>query len=78
MLKRRNRIILGLYHSRLYVAKDFANSVSTTYGQAGLNAFTFSPKKWTDATNSSGIIAKSGRYDGTYAHKNAVTITENY
>ncbi len=37
--------------------------------QAGLNAFTLSPKKWTDATNAVGIIAKSGRYGGTYAHK---------
>ncbi len=37
--------------------------------QAGLNAFTLSPKKWIDATNAIGIIAKSGRYGGTYAHK---------
>ena len=37
--------------------------------QAGLNAFTLSPKKWIEATNSIGIIAKSGRYGGTYAHK---------
>ena len=37
--------------------------------QAGLNAFTLSPKKWTDATNAIGIIAKPGRYGGTYAHK---------
>lgn len=37
--------------------------------QAGLNAFTLSPKKWIDTTNAIGIIAKSGRYGGTYAHK---------
>ena len=37
--------------------------------QAGLNAFTLSPKKWTEATNAIGIIAKSGRYGGTFAHK---------
>lgn len=37
--------------------------------QAGLNAFTLSPKKWTETTNAIGIIAKSGRYGGTYAHK---------
>lgn len=36
---------------------------------AGLNAFTLSPKKWTEATNAIGIIAKAGRYGGTYAHK---------
>ena len=37
--------------------------------EAGLNAFTFSPKKWIDTTNAIGLIAKSGRYGGTYAHK---------
>ncbi len=37
--------------------------------QAELNAFTLSPKKWIEATNAVGIISKSGRYDGTYAHK---------
>jgi hypothetical protein len=37
--------------------------------QAGLNAFTLSPQKWIEATNAAGIISKSGRYGGTYAHK---------
>ncbi len=37
--------------------------------QAGLNAFTLSPKKWIEATDAIGIVAKSGRYGGTYAHK---------
>ena len=37
--------------------------------QAGLNAFTLSPKKWTETTNAKGFIVKSGRYGGTYAHK---------
>ena len=37
--------------------------------EAGLNAFTLSPKKWIDTTNAIGLIAKSGRYGGTYAHK---------
>ena len=36
---------------------------------AGLNAFTLSPQKWINATNASGIICKSGRYGGTFAHK---------
>lgn len=36
---------------------------------AGLNAFTMSPQKWITATNSIGFISKSGRYGGTYAHK---------
>ena len=38
--------------------------------QAGLNAFTMSPKKWIEATDAIGFIVKSGRYyGGTYAHK---------
>ncbi len=37
--------------------------------EAGTNAFTLAPKKWIESTNAVGIIAKSGRYGGTYAHK---------
>lgn len=37
--------------------------------QAGLNRFTLSVKQWAEKTNSKGIIAKAGRYGGTYAHK---------
>ncbi len=37
--------------------------------EAGLNAFTMSPQKWIANTNAIGIVAKSGRYGGTYAHK---------
>ncbi len=37
--------------------------------EAGLNAFTMSPQKWVNATGAIGIISKSGRYGGTYAHK---------
>lgn len=37
--------------------------------EAGLNAFTLSPKKWIDATNAIGIMSKAGRYGGTYAHR---------
>lgn len=36
---------------------------------AGLNRFILSVKQWTEKTNSKGIIAKAGRYGGTYAHK---------
>jgi len=35
--------------------------------EAGLNAFTLSPQKWIEATNSKGMISKSGRYGGTFA-----------
>jgi hypothetical protein len=37
--------------------------------QAGLNRFVLSVKQWVEKTNSKGIIAKAGRYGGTYAHK---------
>jgi hypothetical protein len=37
--------------------------------EAGLNAFTLSPQKWIDVANAKGIISKSGRYGGTFAHK---------
>src|SRR6056297_3153090 len=37
--------------------------------QAGLNRFILSVKQWVSKTNSVGIIAKAGRYGGTYAHK---------
>ena len=37
--------------------------------EAGLNRFILSVKQWTEKTNSRGLIAKAGRYGGTYAHK---------
>ncbi|MBQ8780689.1 MAG: KilA-N domain-containing protein [Oscillospiraceae bacterium] len=37
--------------------------------EAGANAFTLSPKKWISATDAIGLISKSGRYGGTFAHK---------
>jgi len=37
--------------------------------EAGTNAFTLSPQKWISTTNAIGIVSKSGRYGGTFAHK---------
>ena len=37
--------------------------------QAGLNSFILSAKQWIEKTAAIGIIAKAGRYGGTYAHK---------
>lgn len=37
--------------------------------EAGLNRFTMSVKQWIGQTNAIGVIAKAGRYGGTYAHK---------
>ncbi len=46
---------------------------STEFGgivnEAGTNRFLLSVKQWVERTNSRGIMAKAGRYGGTYAHK---------
>ena len=36
--------------------------------EAGSNAFTLSPQRWIEKTNAIGIISKSSRYGGTFAH----------
>ena len=36
--------------------------------EAGNNYFVLSPQKWINTTNAIGIISKSGRYGGTFAH----------
>ncbi|MEK7382217.1 MAG: KilA-N domain-containing protein [Elusimicrobiota bacterium] len=37
--------------------------------EAGANHFVLSPLKWIQTTNAIGIVSKSGRYGGTFAHK---------
>jgi hypothetical protein len=37
--------------------------------EAGANAFVLSPQKWIATTNAVGMLSKSGRYGGTFAHK---------
>jgi hypothetical protein len=37
--------------------------------EAGSNYFVLSPQRWIAATNAIGITSKSGRYGGTFAHK---------
>jgi hypothetical protein len=37
--------------------------------ESGLNSFTLTPQKWIEKTNAIGIISKSGRYGGTFAHR---------
>ena len=48
--------------------QDLMRSQCHQRNEAGLNAFTMSPKKWIEGVNAIGIVAKSGRYGGTYAH----------
>jgi KilA-N domain len=37
--------------------------------EAGSNYFVLSPQRWIEATQAAGITSKSGRYGGTYAHR---------
>ncbi|MCD4655247.1 KilA-N domain-containing protein [bacterium] len=37
--------------------------------ESGSNYFVLSPKRWIQSTGAIGIISKSGRYGGTFAHK---------
>jgi hypothetical protein len=37
--------------------------------RAGLNSFVLTPRQWIDATSAIGLVSRSGRYGGTYAHK---------
>lgn len=37
--------------------------------EAGLHSFVLSPSQWVEQTNAIGIFSKSGRYGGTFAHK---------
>ena len=37
--------------------------------QAGLNSFVLTAKQWIEKTGAVGLVSKSGRYGGTYAHK---------
>ena len=68
-LRNRNTIeFLGIWeelHNPTFNYGEFAIIKS----HAGLNSYKISIKEWVNKTNSIGIIAKTGRYGGTYAHK---------
>ena len=68
-MRNRNTIeFLGIWES-LYNPSFNPLEFERFRKEAGLNAFTMSPQKWINSTNAIGIIAKAGRYGGTYAHK---------
>lgn len=68
-MRNRNTIeFLGIWE-QLYNPHFKGVEFDTFKKEAGLNSFNLTPKKWTEATNALGIISKSGRYGGTYAHK---------
>ncbi|NLF43754.1 MAG: KilA-N domain-containing protein, partial [Bacteroidales bacterium] len=37
--------------------------------ESGANSFALTPQKWIETTGAIGIISKSGRYGGTFAHR---------
>jgi len=41
----------------------------TVKNESGSNAFVMTPSRWVNLTNAIGVISKSGRYGGTYAHQ---------
>jgi len=60
--------LLGLWES-LY-NPDFKHMEFDVFkNKAGLNGFVLSPRQWIEQTNAIGIISKSGRYGGTFAHR---------
>jgi len=36
---------------------------------SGSNSFALTPKRWIETTNAKGIVSKTGRYGGTFAHR---------
>ncbi len=68
-LRNRNTIeYLGIWeriHNPNFNYGEFAVITS----QAGLNSYKLSVKEWNEKTNAIGVVAKAGRYGGTYAHK---------
>ena len=68
-LRNKNTIeFLGIWEE-MYNADFNITAYEEIMLEAGLNRFIMSVKQWVSRTNSKGIIAKAGRYGGTYAYK---------
>jgi len=68
-LRNRNTVELLGYWEQLYNPNFKPLEFEGFRKQAGLNSFLLSPKQWIEKTNAIGMVSKSGRYGGTYAHK---------
>ncbi len=68
-LRNRNTIELLGFWEQMYNPNFKPVEFDGFRKQAGLNSFVMTPKKWIVSTNAIGIISKSGRYGGTFAHK---------
>lgn len=68
-LRNKNTIeFLGIWE-QLYNPLFNSSEFEGIKNLAGLNRFALSVKQWVEKTKSIGIMAKAGRYGGTYAHK---------
>jgi len=68
-LRNRNTLeFLGIWES-IYNPNFNYGEFAAIKSQAGLNRFKISVKEWTEKTNAVGLRATTGRYGGTYAHK---------
>ncbi len=59
---------LGLWE-QLYNPSFKGVEFDTFKNESGSNAFTLTPQRWIEKTNAIGIVSKSGRGGGTFAHK---------
>ena len=68
-MRNRNTVeFLGTWE-KLYNTDFNSGGFDGIKSNVGLNSFKLSVKKWINETHAIGIRAKSGRYGGTYAHK---------
>ena len=68
-LRNKNTIeFLGIWEE-IYNENFNSTEFEGIKNEAGFNRFILSVKQWVNKTNSIGIVAKAGRYGGTYAHK---------
>lgn len=59
---------LGLWE-QLYNPSFKGVEFDTFKSEAGSNAFTLTPQRWIEKTSAIGLVSKSGRGGGTFAHK---------
>jgi len=68
-LRNRNTVeFLGVWESVYNPAFNYGE-FAIIKSQAGLNSYKLSVKEWVEKTNAIGLKATTGRYGGTYAHK---------
>ena len=68
-LRNKNTIeFLGIWEE-MYNPDFNSSEFGGIMAEAGTNRFLLSAKQWIERTNARGIVAKAGRYGGTYAQK---------